>query len=533
MGGKKFYSLILVIMLSGLLFSVCTVWSAGDTPTWKRDTSPVTFDWYVNYSWFGAKWGVDSTSQYITEKTGVSLNLIAPAGNENEKLNTMIAANTLPDFITLGWWEDPLRKMVEGDLVYSLNKLADKYDPYFFKVAVPARLNWYRQKDGNVYCYPNASYSPSDIKKYKVKSNQTFEVRKDIYEAIGKPDMRTPEGFLKALKMAKEKFPAVNGQPLIPIGFHEFTDVGCTSLEGYLQNFLAIPPEINGKFQDPALGLNHPEYLRWLKTLCKANQMGLLSKDIFIDKRSQMDEKIAQGRYFALLYQRTDLDTQNASLYLKNPNGYYMAIDGPSNSKLSPPTLQDPGVAGWTVTLISKNCKNPKRAVQFLSYCLSEEGQHDFYFGKKGVCYEDMDGKSQFLPDVLKLRDTNRASFDTRYGGSKKYWMLMDGPLLDQWEPEEPMPTKQLADWTVGKLVSKSAYFNTIPPSDSEEGIVQKKISNLWGITLPKLLLAKSDGEFEKTWNDFQAKKMKLGYAKVQKWQQAKVNENKRKLGIK
>ena len=72
--------------------------------------------------------------------------------------------------------------------------------------------------------------SPKDFAKYKeVKpSNQTFLVRKDMYEAIGKPDMRTPEGFLKALKMAKEKYPSVNGQPLIPLGLNEFTNAGNT-----------------------------------------------------------------------------------------------------------------------------------------------------------------------------------------------------------------------------------------------------------------------------------------------------------------
>ena len=28
--------------------------------------------------------------------------------------------------------------------------------------------------------------------------------------------------------------------------------------------------------------------------------------DIFIDKRAQMEEKIAEGRYFCMLYQRTE-----------------------------------------------------------------------------------------------------------------------------------------------------------------------------------------------------------------------------------
>ncbi len=225
---------------------------SGDEPGWKLDTSPITFDWYINFSWFAGKWGEDMVSKYVTEKTGVSLNIITPAGNEAEKMNTMIASGKLPDFITIGWWEDAVKKMIEGKLVLPLNELAENYDPYFFKVADPAKLEWYKQDDGNVYEYPNASSSPKDFERYKElkPSNQTFLVRKDIYEAIGKPDMRTPEGFLNALQAAKEKFPEVNGAPLIPFGLNEFTDVGNSSLEDYLQNFLAIPREKDGKVYD-------------------------------------------------------------------------------------------------------------------------------------------------------------------------------------------------------------------------------------------------------------------------------------------
>lgn len=82
----------------------------ADEPGWKSDTSPITFDWYLNFAWFANKWGVDPTSQYITKKTGVNVNFIVPAGNENEKLNTLIASGKMPDFITLGYWEDAIKK---------------------------------------------------------------------------------------------------------------------------------------------------------------------------------------------------------------------------------------------------------------------------------------------------------------------------------------------------------------------------------------------------------------------------------------
>ncbi|MGG3562774.1 extracellular solute-binding protein [Neobacillus rhizosphaerae] len=505
--------------------------ASADEPGWKKDTSPITFDWYVNFSWFTGKWGDDAVSKYVTDKTGVSVNFISPAGNEAEKMNTMIASGQLPDFITLGWWEDAVKKMIEGKLVLPLNELADQYDPYFVKVTDPTKIEWFKQEDGNTYGYPNASSSPKDFEKYKdlKPSNQTFLVRKDMYEAIGSPDMSTPEGFLKALEAVKEKYPTVNGAPLIPFGLNEFTDVGNTSLEGYLQNFLAIPMEKDGKLYDRT---KDPEYLRWLKTFRLANEKGLLSKDIFIDKRPQMEEKIAQGRYFAMLYQRSDLAAQEQALYAKDPNSVYIAVDGPKNSKGDEPTLAGDGISGWTVTLISKNVKDKERAIKFLSYLISEEGQKDLYMGKEGLTYDMVNGKPEFKPEVLDLLNKDRAGFDQKYGASFKYWMLMDTNMSLDWAPPTAEPAKQMEDWTKGKTVSFAAFDGISPTGTSPEGIAASKIAQLWGKTLPKLLLAKSDKEFDSMFKDFLKKRDSYGLDKVEKYQQEMYEANKKKLEV-
>ncbi|MFE4712932.1 MULTISPECIES: extracellular solute-binding protein [Paenibacillus] len=500
-----------------------------DEPGWKADTSPITFDWYLNFSWFPNKWGVDATSKYITKKTGVDINFIVPAGNENEKLNTLVASGKLPDFITIDFANDNVKKMIEGELVLPLNKLAEEYDPYFFKASDPAKLNWYTQEDGNVYGYPNASSSPADYEKYgdTYVANQVFVVRKDMYEAIGKPDMSTPEGFLKALQLAKEKYPQVNGQPLIPLGLHEFGDTGNYSLEAYLQNFLAIPREKDGKLYNRE---TDPEYVTWLKTLRQANQDGLLAKDIFIDKRVQMEEKIAQGRYFAMLYQRTDFANQEGTLYQKNPEQIYIAIDGPANSKHDAPTLDGPGISGWTITLISKNVKDKARAIRFLSYLNSEEGNKDLFLGEKGVSYDTIDGKDQFKPEVLELLNKDRSSFDKQYGSSFTFWMLMNTNITQQWTNPTVEPFKQLEDWTRGKTKSASAFEGIDPTGNSPEGIIGSKIKSLRAKTLPKLLMAPSDAEFDKIWNDYLEKQQKEGLEKFQAYQQKKYEENKQKL---
>lgn len=508
---------------------VSTKEPSEDKQGWQSDTSPITFDWYINFSWFNKKWGGDATSEYITKKTGVSIDFIVPAGNENEKLNTMIASGKLPDFITLGWYEEAVRKMISGELVLPLNELAEEYDPYFFNVADPAKLGWYTQPNGNVYGYPNASSSPADYEKYgsNFNSNQTFVVRKDMYEAIGSPDMSTKEGFLNALQLAKEKFPDVNGQPLIPLGLHEFTETGNYSLEGYLQNFLAIPQAKDGKLYDRRLD---SEYISWLKTFRKANELGLLSKDIFIDKRPQMEEKIAQGRYFAMLYQRTDFDAQNISLYQKDPNTAYIAIDGPKNSNQDQPTLAGPGISGWTLTLISKDVKDKKRAIQFLSYLISEEGNKDMFLGERGVTYDTIDGKDQFLPEVVELLNKDRSAFDQKYGASYTYWMLMDTNMNLAWSPPSVDPQKQMTDWTLGKAISMSEFDNLDAPSTSEEGIAGSKNARSWGKLLPKLLLSKSDAEFDEHWNKYIEERNSNKQEQIDAYRQKAYEENVGKL---
>ncbi|WP_273126549.1 extracellular solute-binding protein [Metabacillus sp. HB246100] len=500
-----------------------------DEPGWKVDTSPITFDWYINFSWFASKWGEDEVSKYVTDKTGVSINFISPAGNEAEKMNTMIASGKLPDFITIGWWEDAVKKMAEGELVLPLNELAENYDPYFFKVTDPAKLEWYKQENGNVYGYPNASSSPKDFEKYKdlKPSNQTFLVRKDMYEAIGSPDMSTPEGFLSALEAAKEKFPEVNGAPLIPFGMNEFTDVGNSSLELYLQNFLALPMEKDGEVYDRT---TDPDYINWLKTFREANEKGLLAKDIFIDKRPQMEEKIAQGRYFAMLYQRSDFAAQQQALYAKDPNSVYIAVDGPANSNQDEPTLAGDSISGWTVTLISKDVKDKERAIRFLSYLISEEGQKDLYLGKEGSTYEVVDGKPQFTSEVLELLNSDRAAFDQKYGASYKYWMLMDTNMNLQWLPPTAEPFKQMEDWTKGKTKSFAEFDGINPTGTSAEGVAASKIAQEWGKTLPHLLLAESEKEFDKVFDEFIQKRDKYGFEKVKEYQQTIYESNKAKL---
>ncbi|MCR5753331.1 MAG: extracellular solute-binding protein, partial [Acetatifactor sp.] len=384
-------------------------------PGWQLHAQEkVAFDWYINYSWFTTEWGKNAVSKAITEATGVDINFITPAGNEAEKLNALIASKSLPDLITLGWWEPQMNEMIQGDMVYALNELADKYDTYFWEVSDPQAVDWYTQADGNIYGYPNSSVTPKDVEENdNIGSNQTFLVRKDIYEAIGSPDMTTIDGFYQAVKKAAKMFPEINGKPLIPIGAHVFDDTGNVSFDQYIQNFLAVPYEKDGALYDRD---TDPEYIEWLKMFRRLNAEGCLATDIFIDQRTQMEEKIAEGRYFCMLYQYTDISAQQKELYANDPDSIYIAIDGPKNHNGDDHVLPTNTASGWTVTMISKNCKHPDRAMQFMDYLISEEGQKMVYLGVEGVTYDVVDGQPVLKEKVKKLLNTNRQKYDALYG---------------------------------------------------------------------------------------------------------------------
>ena len=519
---------ITALILAGILFTGCNAGTKGAEGD-KDAKSPITLDWYINFSWFITGWGENLVSKTITDETGVSVNFITPIGSEEEKLNALISSDSLPDIITLGWWEPQVEEMINKGMVYALNELADEYQTDFYEMADENVINWYKQEDGNIYCYPNSSYTPKDVEDNEdIPANLTFLVRKDIYEAIGSPDMTTKEGFYNAIKDAAALYPEIKGEPIIPIGGTTFTESGCASFDQYLQDFLAIPHEVDGKYYDRNMD---PEYLDWLKLLRKLNEEGYLPADIFVDQRTQISEKVADGRYFCLIYQRTDLADQQKLLYAENPDSIYMAVDGPRNSRGDAPRLSTAGITGWTVTMISKNCKDPERAIRFMEYLMSEHGQKLVSIGVEGETYDIVDGEVVIKDDVWEILNSDRQKYDELYGADDTYWMLQNNVMQMKWMPKLEEPLKQLAEWTYPYSCYQGQYEVMLVES-SEIGEAYSKVKKLWGETQRKLILCGSDEEFDEIVEDYLEKRELIGYREVYEEENRQMNLNKQKLGM-
>ncbi|MGX1830136.1 extracellular solute-binding protein [Paenibacillus taichungensis] len=498
-----------------------------DEPGWKLDNTPVDLTWFVGANWYGHTWGESITSKIVTEKTGVNIKFEIPSGEASEQIALMMSSGKLPDLMTIGSWESAINKLWEGDQVYALNELAEKYDPYFFKVAGDGALKWYRQENGNTYGIPNDSYSPSLMQATGLTAaNQTFLVRKDLYEAMGRPDLSTPEGFLNALQLLKDQYSVYKGQLISPFFAQGNVSYGMTE---YLQNLLAIPHEKDGKFNDR---MTDPDYITWLKTFRTAYERGLINVDFLVDSNAQVEEKTSNARYFMMIREWTGMAAINPILASgAYPNSYYIAVDGPQNSHGDSARLFPGNMDGWMVTMISKSTKSPERTIRFLSYLASEEGQRDVFLGKEGETWAMRDGKPQLTAEMVQLLDTDGERLEKEYGIMDTYWMLRNPAFVNQWRPEKAASVKQMEEFANKQADMDSGIYKGIDPvGDSDIALSWSRISQNWEEVLPELITAKDEAAFDKIFENFLARRVNYGFNQVMEYRQTELGARKAKM---
>ena len=535
---KKKMSLVISIALVISLFAGCGS-SSKTNSNENKDSNKSAInaekpvDWYMNLSWFSTKWGKDWVTQKIEKDLGFKVNIIVPpAGGENQKLTTMIASGNLPDMMTLDWGDSNLNQMISAKMLTPINNLADKYAPDFYKYADKDVLNWNTKADGNIYGYNCYTTSPKAVKSDKnIFSNYDFWVRKDIYEAIGKPDMTTTEGFLKALKDAKAKFPTAGNGTLIPMGVKQFypdgNEFGNLSFDKELQDFLAIPYQTSeGKIYDRR---TDPEYIRWMKMFRQATQDKLITPDNFANTQDQINVNMQNGRYFCMLDQWTDYTGPAQTWYASDPNKAYIAVPGPKNISGANPTLSAGTPNGWLTTVFSATGKHSENAIKLMAYMLSPAAAELQMAGIEGKTFIKKADKYIRTPEyeAMLKKDPGNAATVT---GVNCWAFFCTGPQNVAYFNDTLTSTKLIRDWNKPYSTYNGAFEFVPFEANSKESKISTSLYSLWDRTLPALLNAKSDAEFDTVINNYVKKRQTAGYAEVIEAQQKQLNGNNAKI---
>ena len=101
-------------------------------------------------------------------------------------------------------------------------------------------------------------------------------------------------------------------------------------------------------------------------------------------------------------------------------------------------------------------------------------------------------------PEVKELLDTDRTEFDKLYGADSCYWMFQNDAMASRWIIDNAeSPLTQLKEWTYPYTVYVGQYTITFD-SGTEIYDIKSKTDTEWGDVLPRLLLAKTEEEFDK-----------------------------------
>lgn len=498
-----------------------------DTPSWQKDTDhSAKLKWYVNFDWYAQPgWGVDTVTRKIKEDMNIDVEFIS--GND-ENLNTMLAGGDLPDIMT---FDKNLSAATEAPkFAIPLNQLSNKYDPYFLEHATkPESVQWFTLEDGNIYGYPSFSTTKSDYEAGNVIGDQVFIVRKDIYEALGEPNMTTPEGFLNSLKEAKKLQPkADDGSELVAFGSTalDIANGGDGAYGGILQDFLNISPSKDGAFNDRDAD---EEYTAWLEVFRQAYSEGYITNDQFSDNDNTMKEKLGQGRYFAYLHTNTKgLNEFMSDNNARNPEQTYIAVDGPKNSKEENPTFSGGNIGGWTQTFITTNTKEPQKAIELLTYLASEYGTMATTFGIEGETYDIVDGKAVLSEETAELRNSDAARFDKEVGlGS--YWFVSNDNFAIEMGQKPGESIRQMVEWSADKLAPRFE-MEDIDPRTGSMARNTTKINTERVQALVSVIQAKSEEEGKEIWDTFLKGRENNGWNEIVEYRNEKITSNIERL---
>lgn len=504
---------------------------------YAKDLSPVTLDWFINIDWWGSQWDTKMFSfREATKRTGVTVNITTPTAGSTEKLNTMIAANELPDIISCEN-NAQLALLKSAGKCEPLLPLMKKEAPDFEKMVPKSMVNWFTADDGK--WYDLANFFMTDGEKGPTNyyaANDTIVARKDIMTKLGiKPeDFTTQAGMIAALKKVKAANIKYNNQTVVP--FYTGPQGGVTEVwQWVIWDMFAVPSETkDGKFIDRRY---HPKNLEALKFGNKLYREGLFQKDNFTALRQQIEEKITSGAVFCFIGNKGDYQGPFRDVYTKDNKAEYIAV-GPVKANDGGKPAYGGSLGGWVHTVISAGSEKKQRAIRLLEFLYSDEGTILMNFGIKGLTYADGENGHVVWTDTyikaLEEADAKKVSDSYSLGG---FWLVHNWPLVQAMEVQptkpEDMIVKKLDNFNAPFLYNNMCEGNIAPQGGSDESIAEKKIIDYYNIQVTKMLLATSEQAVATIFDETKKHMDELGHDSVMKIYDAKFQANKKKLGVK
>lgn len=485
----------------------------------------------------------DPVMSEITKQTGVQLDFqpYMGTGDAKEALSVLVAGNELPDIVCTCNTE-LMNQMIDLGMVIPLDDLvAEKgsnLTEYCNDALNAMRLN-YSDDGKTLYCIPSGinggDYDPN-------QSGNLFAVRWDLYKQLEQPEINTLDDFLKLMQdmLALEPTNA-NGDKNYGLGLPLGEELGKLLIEKailsasghFYVNGIAMC-DLEKDVLVPEI--DNPDSIYWdaVEFYNKAYKMGILDPESTTMTLTQMLEKVNAGRYLAS-YCNWIATPDSYFVEQGTPEKGMVTIDVAQNDKYIYNAAQN-NYGNQFKWMISSNCENPEKAMEFLNYLASYEANELILNGPEGLIWEYVDGVPTITEEAVEEMRTN-PDFVEETCINKYINLMING------SPENPNGWKSNYRWNDSYMekystdvkkdymetkgysypmegIDNSAEKTVVPFSllsslaldpSSDEALAMSSIKTYLDVEIPSMIFIEDEAEFASKKEEIIAKTKEMG----------------------
>lgn len=386
--------------------------SSGETADDADDKSPITFE-YFNADGKNGNWD-NPVAKAITEATGVTLDVsypVASQGDAKEDVALMIANDEYPDMI---YAKGSATDLYQAGALIDMTDLIEKYGPNIKKMygAEMEKLKW-SQDDPGIY-----QLSYADVNQKTLTTGGSCQIQ---WAALKENDYKYPKTLDEYEKMIKSYLAAhpktEDGLDMIGITMSA-SDWHWMITLGNPAGLIADASPDNGQWIiDDEYNVHYKhvtdeekEYFKWL---CRMYNEGILDPNFATQTDDDYIAKVASGRVVAITDAEWHYSQCEATLVAdgKVDQTYVGLPVTLREDQVEKALLYQGTTVGWGIG-ITKSCEDPVRAIKFLDYLCSDEGQILYHWGIEGENYFLDDNGQPYRTD----EEVAKAQSDPDYG---------------------------------------------------------------------------------------------------------------------
>lgn len=461
------------------------------------------------------KAGEQNVIEYFKEKFNVEFNIQHISGDGTEAVNLALASGDYPDVIR----ELPFTEM---EKFVKMNKAVD-LTPYMdtigsdIKKSMGEHYPLFLDDNSKLWYVPTTMGSIVELPDF------CAHIRYDEWQAIGSPEIKTPDDYYDALNAILDKFPTTpNGESRYALSLYDSSDPAKFCGFWGLKNGYKVDDE--GNFTYWAFTDEGKEMTKFINRFYLD---GTLDPDAFANNFEQWKTKFSNERIVGAIgdwwisynaghevWQSLDPNMPEDKRFVQ----IGFKADGAKEANLS-----GKNYLGSNCTIITDKAKNPEAILKFINFQATDMGKAISGWGlpngtaigdtgRTGKFWNiDEEGNWEVDPEAKQQLITETWSYDDEYYWQGVPWLFMNQSRWDDGEHniwpnqmwyEENKWKSMMINNLDGTIYDSSMY--TLRVKSDEVKLAEQSVSDAWKMNWGAAVQANNDAEFEAAWTKLQ-----------------------------